>query len=210
MTRFWKGLTWDHVAQETNADTRLLERQKAERLRKQLKKRLDKADAPEEKAKLEEEFHIADVDWHYAKYFPFMERYVGLYLTAKTAEKPEESAEESAEVPTAKRALHSERPSMWKEIEAAMEKGQRALGAIQERVPESAVAAPKSQPRSQEVSGKNVSGGKEKKEKHAKASKQASTKRKDIPAHDGSQPKQEREEQHKARDGEDGLGFFAF
>lgn len=102
------------------------ERQKAERLRKQLKKRLDKATEADEKSKIEEEFHIADVDYHYARYFPFLERYVSLYAAAR----PEG---DSGEGPIAKRSLHSERPPMWKEIEAAMEAGQSALVKIQER-----------------------------------------------------------------------------
>lgn len=175
-------------------------------MRKQLKKRLDKAEDPEEKAKLEEEVHIADVDWHYAKYYPFMERYVGLYLTAKPAETPDESEE----VPTAKRALHSERPPMWKEIEAAMEQGQRALMAIQERSSDKPVPAAQTQPRGKDGPGKKVKGETEKKErKRGKASKQDETERKDA-AQDGRQAKREREEQQRATEGEDGLGFFAF
>ncbi|CAN8097062.1 unnamed protein product [Discula destructiva] len=185
---------------------RFYERQKAERLRKQLKKRLDKADDPEEKAPLEEEFHIADVDWHYAKYFPFMERYVGLYQTAKTAEKTEEA--EGA--PTAKRALHAERPPMWKKIEAAMQEGQRALDTIQERTSETA-AARQSQARSRDASSKKGKGEKERKdEKHVEPSKWNDKKRKDVPAQEGKQPKPERKEDPKANEGEDGLGFFAF
>lgn len=110
------------------------ERQKAERLRKQLQKRLAKADDPEEKASIEKQFHIADVDWYYAKYFPFMEPYISLYPKAK-----EESGHDDE--PIAKRALHVERPPVWKEIEDAMESGERALEAIQERRPEKTGAA---------------------------------------------------------------------
>lgn len=104
------------------------ERQKAERLRKQLKKRLEKAaDDPEEKTNIEKELHIADVDWYYTRYFPFMEPYISLYPKTK---------EESDDEPIAKRALHAERPPVWKEIEEAAEEGQKALEAIQERRPE--------------------------------------------------------------------------
>lgn len=193
----------------TQANASLAERQKAERLRKQLKKRLDKADDPEEKAKLEEEVHIADVDWHYAKFYPFMERYVGLYLTAK----PSETPDESGDVPTAKRALHSERPPMWKEIEAAMEKGQRALMAIQERASDKPAPVTQTQSRAKNLPGKKVHGETEQKEKkerkRGKASKLDEAERKDA-AQDGRQAKREREEQQRAADGEDGLGFFAF
>lgn len=107
-----------------------VERQKAERLRKQLKKRLEKADEPEDKSSLEKELHIADVDWYYTKYFPFMEPYISLYPAGKTKE------EEPGDEPIAKRALHAERPPVWKEIEEAVEEGPGALEAIQERRPE--------------------------------------------------------------------------
>lgn len=110
------------------------ERQKAERLRKQLKKRLDKADDSEEKASIEKELHIADVDWYYTRYYPFMEPYISLYPAGKTKE-------ESADKPIARRALHSERPPVWKEIEEAMEEGQKALETIQERRPEKTESA---------------------------------------------------------------------
>lgn len=107
-----------------------VERQKAERLRKQLKKRLEEAaDDPEEKANIEKELHIADVDWYYTRYFPFMEPYISLYPKTK---------EESGDEPIAKRALHAERPPVWKEIEKAAEQDQKALEAIQERRPKNA------------------------------------------------------------------------
>ncbi|KAF3769857.1 hypothetical protein M406DRAFT_343886 [Cryphonectria parasitica EP155] len=114
---------------------RFFERQKAERLKKQLRKRLDKATDPQEKALLEEDFHKAEVDWYYTRYFPFMERYIGLYPAGKAKE---DSGEDE---PIAKRALHSERPPVWKEIEEAMGQGPRALERIQERRPEKPDAA---------------------------------------------------------------------
>lgn len=142
-----------------------------------------------------------------------MERYVGLYLSAAKSSEP--SPDESEEVPTAKRALHSERPPLWKEIEAAMEKGERALLAIQERCPDKpALAAPQTQSRAKGVSGKKQAKGDtlktEKKEKKGgKAAKMDEQERIDA-ASDGRRAKREREEQQRARDGEDGLGFFAF
>lgn len=180
-------------------------------MRKQLKKRLDQAE-PEDKAKLEEEFHIADVDWHYAKYFPFMERYIGLYPTAKTTE-------ESEDKPIAKRALHAERPPMWKEIERAMEQGQRALEAIQERAASRTVA------RTQDGSGKKSKekGPKEKnepkegkepvekrerKDKKNGKSKPVETKHQDVAVRGGKNAKQEKEEP-VTEEGNDGMGFFA-
>lgn len=105
------------------------ERQKAERLRKQLKKRLEQADDAEEKANVEKELHIADVDWYYTRYFPFLEPYISLYPKTK-----DEAGDDDE--PVAKRALHAERPPVWKEIEEAVGAGQKALEAIQERRPE--------------------------------------------------------------------------
>lgn len=233
-TRSRTLLEW---GQQMHANTRLPERQKAERLRKQLKKRLDKADDPDEKAKLEEEFHIADVDWHYAKYFPFLERYVGLYLTAKPTEKADET--ETDDVPTAKRALHSERPPAWKEIEAAMAKGERALKAIQERCSERSAPVPQTRKRPHDASGKKLNGETEKKETvssnknnvekemssknvkvetekkengHGKALNRTERRRQER-AQRGAQPQPEKEEKQRA-DGEDAPqdalgGFFA-
>lgn len=189
----------------------MTERQKAERLRKQLKKRLDAAE-PDDKATLDEEYHIADVDWHYAKYFPFMERYIGLYPTAK-------AADDSDDKPIAKRALHAERPPMWKEIEKAMEQGQRALEAIQER------AASRPVTRSQDGSGKKskekqqrdkneakeAEKPRERKEQRGKEhgkSKPAGTKTQDMAVHGGKKSKPEKEEQVE-EEGNDGMGFFA-
>lgn len=104
-----------------------IERQKAERLRKQLKKQLDEATDPEEVAKARANFHIADVDLHYTRYFPFLERYESLY-SAKLAKEDPEGGQTIA-----MRALHSARPPMWKVVEEALEKGQAALDALQER-----------------------------------------------------------------------------
>lgn len=105
---------------------RWTERQKAERLRKKLKKQLGEATDPEEKAKLQADFHIADVDVHYTRYFPFLERYEGLYAAEQSKEDPDGQT-------IAERALHSARPPMWKVVEEAMAKGQAALSALQER-----------------------------------------------------------------------------
>lgn len=169
-------------------------------MRRQIKKRLDDAEG-EEKARLEEELHIADVDWHYAKYFPFMERYVGLYLAAKTPEASDDK-------PIAKRALHAERPPVWKEIETAMEQGERALVMIQEREVSQTVS------RQQDSSGKKAkekTGQEEKskpKEKKQGESKPGGLERQDIAAHGGKKAKQEKEEQ-VAEEGHDGMGFFA-
>lgn len=104
------------------------ERQKASRLEKQLRQRLEHATEPEEIASLKADLHIAEVDVHYARYFPFMERYVGLYSQAAADPKADEKAR-------AKIALHSPRPPLWTVVEEAMEKGQNALVRLQNRRP---------------------------------------------------------------------------
>ncbi|KAI3400925.1 hypothetical protein diail_1132 [Diaporthe ilicicola] len=110
---------------------RFFERKKAERLRKKLKKQADEATDPEEKARIEADLHIADVDYHYTRYFPFLERYESLYTA------PESPKEDDADgQPAAMRALHSERPPMWKVVEEAMGHGEAALMELQERRPE--------------------------------------------------------------------------
>ncbi|KAH8752529.1 hypothetical protein F5883DRAFT_576384 [Diaporthe sp. PMI_573] len=110
---------------------RFFERKKAERLRKKLKKQAEECTDPEEKARIETDLHIADVDYHYTRYFPFLERYESLYTA------PENPKDDEAEdQPAAIRALHSERPPMWKVVEEAMRNGQAALEELQERRPE--------------------------------------------------------------------------
>lgn len=166
--------------------------------------------------------HIADVDWHYTKYFPFLERYVALYPATKTSGTAADEADEAG-VPTAERALLAERPPMWQEIEAAMEEGQRALDVIQERTSERTGPA-KIQSRSGAVAkkangegdktegkgkGKKERRGKKEKEKRGKMSKLPETKEKDTAAQTGEQAWQKREKRQQAKEGEeDGLGFF--
>lgn len=133
------------------ANAPCLERKKAERLRKKLKKQADEATDPEEKAKIEAELHIADVDYHYTRYFPFLERYESLYTT------PEDSKDDDAEgQPAAIRALHSERPPMWKVVEEAMSNGQAALEELQERRPEKPQESRPEKPKSKAVKQKPV------------------------------------------------------
>ncbi|KAG6365177.1 hypothetical protein INS49_006785 [Diaporthe citri] len=110
---------------------RFFERKKAERLRKKLKKQADEATDPGEKASIEADLHIADVDYHYTRYFPFLERYESLYTASEDSK-----GDEAEGRPAAIRALHSERPPMWKVVEEAMRNGQAALEELQERRPE--------------------------------------------------------------------------
>jgi hypothetical protein len=114
---------WTSIAKKLCA-----ERKKAERLRKKLKKQADEAADPEEKARIEADLHIADVDYHYTRYFPFLERYESLYTAPEHV-----NDDEAGDQPAAIRALHSERPPMWRVVEEAMRNGQAALEELQER-----------------------------------------------------------------------------
>ncbi|KAJ9154920.1 hypothetical protein NKR23_g2347 [Pleurostoma richardsiae] len=108
---------------------RFFERQKAERLQKQLRKRLGAATDPEEIAQINADIHISDVDYHYTVYFPYMEKYVSLYpISAKKETTSEEKAAAAA------RALRAPRPQLWSIIEKAMEEGKEALEMLRDRV----------------------------------------------------------------------------
>ncbi|KAI1326348.1 hypothetical protein F5Y16DRAFT_375005 [Xylariaceae sp. FL0255] len=111
---------------------RFFERKKADRLAKQIRTQLKSTTDPADIEKLQADLHIAEIDALYAKHFPHRERYISLYpvaalgLSTQGGAKPEDAS-------SAARALHSERPPMWKVIEEAAVKGSRALTAITER-----------------------------------------------------------------------------
>ncbi|KKY35949.1 putative rrna-processing protein efg1 [Diaporthe ampelina] len=130
---------------------RFFERKKAERLRKKLKKQADEATDPEEKANIEADLHVADVDYHYTRYFPFLERYESLYTATENSKDDEAEGQ-----PAALRALHSERPPMWKVVEEAMRNGQAALEELQERRPEKSQERPPEKQKSKTVREKPV------------------------------------------------------
>ena len=133
------------------ANTPRAERKKAERLRKKLKKQADEATDPEEKANIEADLHVADVDYHYTRYFPFLERYESLYTATENSKDDEAEGQ-----PAALRALHSERPPMWKVVEEAMRNGQAALEELQERRPEKSQERPPEKQKSKTVREKPV------------------------------------------------------
>lgn len=122
---------------------RFFERQKAERLVKQLTKQLKTAESDEIKAQL----HVAEVDVAYTRYFPLLEAYVSLYPKKGSA------ADEST-TPTAKAALDAERPPMWKEIEEALARGPRALEKMRDRNPDGDVVVLKADRESEEPAAK--------------------------------------------------------
>ena len=102
---------------------------------KQLKRQIEQATDPEERAALEKDLHIAEVDAHYARYFPFLERYVSLYPIAKKEKESQmdDEEKEAHEKSLAKLALHAPRPPLWATVEKAMEEGQEALQRLRDR-----------------------------------------------------------------------------
>lgn len=128
-------LTLEPVAILRITDRPSSERKKAERIAKQLKKQIEQSTDPEERLALEADLHIAEVDAHYAKYFPFLERYVSLYPIAKKSKDSEmdDEEKEAHEKSLAKLALHAPRPPLWATVEKAMEEGQEALQRLRDR-----------------------------------------------------------------------------
>jgi hypothetical protein len=112
---------------------------------RQLRKQIEQAADPTEIAALKADLHIAEVDSHYARYFPFLEAYVSLYPLAKKAkESKTDEDEETDEKSLAKLALHAPRPPLWSTIEQAMEQGQGALEKLRDRDTAAKLAEPKS------------------------------------------------------------------
>ncbi|KAK2025561.1 hypothetical protein LX32DRAFT_642584 [Colletotrichum zoysiae] len=124
---------------------RFFERKKAERLLKQLRKKLQQTEDPEEKKHLEAEAHVAEVDVAYARFFPLMERYESLYPDKDKKgedgeqaqgdgdeDKPEADAKPFKQ-PRALRALHAERPLMWATVEKLLPEGEAALYRLRDR-----------------------------------------------------------------------------
>lgn len=86
----------------------VIERQKATRQLKKLRKRLLETQSTEEVAQLKEEMHILEVDLNYTQYHPLSETYISLY--------PPKDSEEDAEAKT-----EMTKPPMWYEVEKCME-----------------------------------------------------------------------------------------
>jgi hypothetical protein len=106
----------------------LLERKKAMRFVKQMKRQLSELEDPEEIAKTKADLHIAEVDLDYAIYYPFLEPYVSLYKSP--------SGENKGDEPTTLQYLHAPRPPMWSVVEKVREEGKAALEKLQNRQPE--------------------------------------------------------------------------
>ncbi|KAH8673607.1 hypothetical protein BX600DRAFT_508851 [Xylariales sp. PMI_506] len=110
---------------------RFFERQKAERLAKQLEKRIAQCGDDEEVEQLNKDLHVARIDAIYAKFFPYREPYVSLYSGPSLERQKEDSTATPAS--SAAKALRSERPELWGTIEKAADEGIPALVALRDR-----------------------------------------------------------------------------
>jgi hypothetical protein len=108
------------------------ERQKADRLAKQIEKQIPNTEDKDELEKLQQDLHVAQIDSLYAKFFPHREKYISLYSAALNASRVD-SGDESKSASLAARSLRSERPKLWGVIEKAAKKGIPALMEIRDR-----------------------------------------------------------------------------
>lgn len=100
---------------------------------KQLRRQIAQTTDEEEIAALKADLHVAEVDSHYARYFPFLEPYVSLYQVAKQAKQSKAADEDADKKSLAKLALHAPRPPLWSTIEEAMREGKDALEKLRDR-----------------------------------------------------------------------------
>ncbi|KAG6154698.1 hypothetical protein E4U36_000338 [Claviceps purpurea] len=123
---------------------RFFERKKASRLVKQLKRKIEQSPDSDDVENLKRQLHIAEVDEAYTIYHPHLEPYRSLYGNVKADSKGRQDGEDSEEAeeeakndaPIAKKALDTERPSMWSVVEKTMKQGLEALQQLRERRPD--------------------------------------------------------------------------
>ncbi|CCE30933.1 uncharacterized protein CPUR_04784 [Claviceps purpurea 20.1] len=123
---------------------RFFERKKASRLVKQLKRKIEQSPDSDDVENLKRQLHIAEVDEAYTIYHPHLEPYRSLYGNVKVDSKGRQDGEDSEEAeeeakndaPIAKKALDTERPSMWSVVEKTMKQGLEALQQLRERRPD--------------------------------------------------------------------------
>lgn len=97
---------------------RFVERQKAEKRLKQLRKLLQDEEE-EKKVELEKDIHEMEVNRNYAIYAPLHRKYVSVFVKSKGR-----NEEDVANI--------TGKPSMWHEVEEAMHEGQSALEALRD------------------------------------------------------------------------------
>jgi flagellar biosynthesis chaperone FliJ len=116
------------------ADSPSTERKKAERRLKKAQKALAATEDEAEKARLQEQERVLNIDIAYTQYHPHLEPYVSLYpnnindgkKNKKQEEQDDDEAEENPDDPMNK-------PDMWHVIEEAMKEGTAALEKIRDR-----------------------------------------------------------------------------
>lgn len=106
----------------------VIERQKATRQLKKLRKRLLETESTEEVEQLKKEMHILEVDLNYTQYYPLSETYISLY--------PPKGSEEDSEAKADKT-----KPPMWSEVEKCMEEG--TLDRLRNRKPDITISTTK-------------------------------------------------------------------
>ncbi|EEU46070.1 uncharacterized protein NECHADRAFT_100142 [Fusarium vanettenii 77-13-4] len=111
---------------------RFFERKKASRLAKQLRKKIEETEAPEELEELKRDLHVAEVDEAYTQHFPHAETYISLYPVDKREKDADDDKNDYT--PLKQRGLlHTERPPIWSEVEQALKEGPSALRGLRER-----------------------------------------------------------------------------
>jgi hypothetical protein len=94
-----------------------IERQKATRQVKKLRKRLLEAQSDEEVNAIKAKMHVAEVDLNYAQYYPLNQRYISLY-PPKVGEDTEAGSHEGGQIDDT-----NQKPPMWAEVERRMANG---------------------------------------------------------------------------------------
>ena len=108
---------------------RFFERQKATRQLKKLKRRLgdpESEDGP--LANVKEALYHAEIDLNYTIFYPLDEKYLSLFPTS--ADYPSGNNNKTPNDDTLKAPTSSDRPEMWKVVEASMQEG--SLEALRE------------------------------------------------------------------------------
>lgn len=111
----------------------LLERKKATRTIKQLRKRLLEAQSTDEVETIKALLHVAEVDLNYTQYCPLAEIYVGLYSKSGGDDVEDEADND----------IERKKPPMWAEVEKRMEEG--SLDELRNRRQFALVSRPKPQ-----------------------------------------------------------------
>ncbi|KAJ4141113.1 rRNA-processing protein efg1 [Fusarium equiseti] len=140
MVRFFGTIISSPVSDvKETANLLCVERKKASRLSRQLRKKIDETESTEteELEGLKRDLHIAEVDEAYTQHFPHAEPYISLYTNAKSEKQEEEKDDDKLDYTPLKQRglLHTERPPIWSEVEQAMKDGSHALRNLRERRP---------------------------------------------------------------------------